>query len=87
VRNKSEWKWLWIVPWRVLILVVNLISSTFVWISQQDQEFSLLHAVQTSSGVESTSYSMGTGALSPGVKRPGREVDHSPPASAEVKNI
>jgi hypothetical protein len=27
------------------------------------------------------------GALSPGVKRPGREVDHSPPASAEVKKM
>jgi hypothetical protein len=26
------------------------------------------------------------GALSPGVKRPGREDDHSPPTSAEVKN-
>jgi hypothetical protein len=26
------------------------------------------------------------GDLSPGVKRPGREVDHSPPTSAEVKN-
>jgi hypothetical protein len=25
-------------------------------------------------------------ALSPGVKRPGREADHSPPTSAEVKN-
>jgi hypothetical protein len=25
------------------------------------------------------------GALSPGVKRPSREVDHSPPTSAEVK--
>jgi hypothetical protein len=25
------------------------------------------------------------GALSPGVKRPGREADHSPPTSAEVK--
>jgi hypothetical protein len=25
--------------------------------------------------------------LSPGVKRPGREADHSPPASAEVKKI
>jgi hypothetical protein len=24
-------------------------------------------------------------ALSPGVKRPGREADHSPPTSAEVK--
>jgi hypothetical protein len=26
------------------------------------------------------------GTLSPGVKRPGREADHSPPSSAEVKN-
>jgi hypothetical protein len=26
-------------------------------------------------------------ALSPGVKRPGREADHSPPTSAEVKKI
>jgi hypothetical protein len=25
-------------------------------------------------------------ALSPGVKRPGRDADHSPPTSAEVKN-
>jgi len=25
------------------------------------------------------------GALSSGVKRPGREADHSPPSSAEVK--
>jgi hypothetical protein len=27
------------------------------------------------------------GALSSGVKRPGREVDHLPPASAEVKKM
>jgi hypothetical protein len=27
------------------------------------------------------------GALSPGVKRPGRETDHSPSASAEVKKM
>jgi hypothetical protein len=27
------------------------------------------------------------GALSPGVKRPGREVDYSPPASAKVKKM
>jgi hypothetical protein len=29
---------------------------------------------------------MGTAAISPRVKRPGREADHSPPSSAEVKN-
>jgi hypothetical protein len=28
---------------------------------------------------------MGTGGFSPGLKRPGREADHSPPASAQVK--
>jgi hypothetical protein len=27
-----------------------------------------------------------TGALSLGVKRPGLQVDHSPPSSAEIKN-
>jgi hypothetical protein len=29
---------------------------------------------------------MGTGALSPEVKRPGREIHHSSPSSAEIKN-
>jgi hypothetical protein len=37
--------------------------------------------------VFSTSYSMGPGVFSPGVKRPGREAVHLPPASAEVKKI
>jgi hypothetical protein len=27
-----------------------------------------------------------TGGSFPGVKRPGREADHSPPSSAEIKN-
>jgi hypothetical protein len=30
---------------------------------------------------------MGTGGSFPGVKRPGREADHSPPTSAEVKKM
>jgi hypothetical protein len=30
---------------------------------------------------------MGTGGPFPGVKRPGREAAHSPPASAEVKKM
>jgi hypothetical protein len=30
---------------------------------------------------------MGTGGFSPGIKRQGREADHSPPASYEVKTI
>jgi hypothetical protein len=35
----------------------------------------------------SASYPMGTGALSPGVKRPGREADRSSPISAEIKKM
>jgi hypothetical protein len=43
--------------------------------------------VQTGSGVHPTSYTMGTGGSFPGLKRPGREDDHSPPTSAEVKKM
>jgi hypothetical protein len=51
------------------------------------KEFSLLHVLQTGSGVHPTSYAMGTGAHYPGVKWLGREADHSPPASAEIKEM
>jgi hypothetical protein len=47
--------------------------------------FSLHHRVQNDSGAHPASYPMGTGALSLGVKWPGRESDNSPPSSAEVK--
>jgi hypothetical protein len=40
--------------------------------------------VQTGSGAHTASYTMGSGSL-PGVKRPGRGVDHPLPSSAEVK--
>jgi hypothetical protein len=43
--------------------------------------------VRVSVGVHPTSYSMGTGGISPGVKRQGREADHSPPTSGEVKRM
>jgi hypothetical protein len=36
---------------------------------------------------DSTSYTMGTGSSFPGLKRPGREADHSPSTSAEVKKM
>jgi hypothetical protein len=39
--------------------------------------FSLHHRVQNGSGAHPASYSMGTGALSLGIKRPGREADPS----------
>ena len=41
-------------------------------------------SVQTGPGAHPVSYAMGTGCF-PGVKRPGRGVDHPPPSSAEVK--
>jgi len=41
--------------------------------------------VQTGPGAHPPSYTMGTGSF-PGVKRPGRDVDHPPPPSnVEVK--
>jgi hypothetical protein len=46
-------------------------------------KFALRHYVQTGSGSHPASYPMGTGAVSPGVKWPGCEADHSPPSSAE----
>jgi hypothetical protein len=42
--------------------------------------------VQTGPGAHPASYTMGTGSF-PGVKRPGRGVDHPPPYSAEVRAI
>jgi hypothetical protein len=45
-----------------------------------------LNSVQPGSGVQTASYPKNTVALSPGVKRPGREADHSPSSSAKVKN-
>jgi hypothetical protein len=53
--------------------------------SQWGQEFSLLHVIQSGSGATQPSIKWVPGALSPGVKRAGREADHSPPTSAEVK--
>jgi hypothetical protein len=47
--------------------------------------FSFHHLVQNGSGAHPASYPIGTMASFPGAKRPGREADHSPPSSAEVK--
>jgi hypothetical protein len=48
--------------------------------------FSSSPCVQTGSGAHQASYAMGTGGTFPGGKaRPGRDPDHSPPSSAEVK--
>jgi hypothetical protein len=50
------------------------------------EDFSSNLCVQTGSGAHWASYTMGTGGSFPGGKaRPGRDADHSPPSSAEVK--
>jgi hypothetical protein len=55
-------------------------------ISESGRDFSLRYCIQTGSGPHPASYRMGAGGSFPGVRRPGREADHSPPCSAEVKN-
>jgi hypothetical protein len=55
---------------------------------RQDQEFSRLHVIEIDSAVHPTSYPVGREWLFlQGVKRLGRQADHAPPASAEVKKI
>jgi hypothetical protein len=50
------------------------------------EDFSSSLCVQTGSGAHPASYPMGTEGPFPGGKaRPGRDADHSPPSSAEVK--
>jgi hypothetical protein len=65
---------------------VHIPAPSFFMI-QLSITFLLLHVIQTGSGVQPTSYKMGTGGSFPGVKRQGREADHSPPTSAEVKKM
>jgi hypothetical protein len=54
--------------------------------SRQRQDFSVLHSVQTGSRAHPAFYPMGIVDSFPGDKAAGREADHSPPSSAEVKN-
>jgi hypothetical protein len=51
------------------------------------KNFSLLQVFQTGSGVHPPPIQWVPGDLSPGIKQPGREADHSPRTSAEVKKM
>jgi hypothetical protein len=53
--------------------------------SQDDQEFSLLRSIQTSSEAHPASYPMDTGGPIPWGKAAGHYADHSLPSSAKVK--
>jgi hypothetical protein len=56
-------------------------------IPDRQRIFSFSLCVRTGSGAHPASCTMGTVGPFPGGKgRPGRDADHSPPSSAEVKN-
>jgi hypothetical protein len=55
--------------------------------SSRGWEFLFTTASRTALGPIQSPIQWVTGALSLGVKRPGREADHSPPSSSEVKNV
>jgi hypothetical protein len=48
--------------------------------------FLFRHRVQPGSGAHPASYPAATEGSFPGVKRLGREANHSPPSSTEIKN-
>jgi hypothetical protein len=57
-----------------------------VWSPAEAKDFSLT-CVQTDSGAQPASCTMGTGdAFSGGKARQGRDADHSPPSNAEVED-
>jgi hypothetical protein len=66
--------------------VVDIAGHYGVRISEGARDFMFLKTVQTGYGAQPASYSSGNGIISQALTRPEREVDHSPPYSAEVKN-
>jgi hypothetical protein len=69
------------VQWLTTDLTTGVQSPT------EAEDFSSSLCVQTGFGAHPASCPMGTGGSFPGDKaRPGRDADHSPPSSAEVKN-
>jgi hypothetical protein len=73
------------IPQSVYRLATGWTTKGSEFESRWGKEFSLLHVFQKGCWANPASYPMCTGGSFPGVKRQGREVDHSPPTSAEVK--
>jgi hypothetical protein len=66
--------------WIILKRILKKLSPTGA------EDFSSSPCVQTGSGAHPASYPMGNGGPFPrGKARPGRDADHLPPSSAEVK--
>jgi len=61
-------------------------TNRFTQYSISSVSFPITTATRTALGLTHPPIQWVTGALSLGVKRPGREADHAPPSSAEVKN-
>jgi hypothetical protein len=65
---------------------IATVTSWTVRFPAEARNVSVLHSVHIGSEAHPVSYPLATGALSSGLKPPGREADHSPPSSVEVKN-
>jgi hypothetical protein len=63
-----------------------LFNGARVQIPSQPKKFSFFQNVYINSEAYPITHSMGTGVFLRRIKRSGREVDHLPPTSAEVKN-
>jgi hypothetical protein len=61
-------------------------GRSWVRIPAGERYCSLLQTVHAGFVAHPASCSVGAEVFFPGVKRPGQEVDHSPPSSAKVKN-
>jgi hypothetical protein len=59
------------IAWSVERLATGWTTEGLEFESRYDQEFSLLHVIQTGSGVHPTSYPMGSGGSFLGVKATG----------------
>jgi hypothetical protein len=77
--------WSWGSP--VSIVTDYELDDGFLSASGEEKDFSSSLSVQTGSGAHPASYPMGMGGPFPGGKMwVGRDADHSPPSSVEVKN-
>jgi hypothetical protein len=78
MRNTNNWLW------TEQLRIQGLIPCN----GKRLRDFSLLNSVQASSEAHTASYSLCTGDSPPGVKQqPGSKGTHSPPSSANVKNL
>jgi hypothetical protein len=72
----------------IVIIWVKRMLLKVAWYSERAKDFSFSLCVQTSSEAHPVSYSMSTGGPLLGRKaRPGRDAEHSPPSSTEVKIV